>query len=436
LNMREVIRRKRDGKPLEEDVIRRVISGYVAGEIGDGPMAALLMAIWFRGLGAAETRSLTLAMAASGTTLDLSAVAGPKVDKHSTGGVGDTTSLVLCPLVAACGVTVPKMSGRGLDHTGGTIDKLEAIEGFDVNLSTERFVGQLQRVGLAVGAQTQDLAPADKLIYSLRDMTATVDSVPLIAASIMSKKLAGGADAVVLDVKVGRGAFMRDLEAGRRLAGTMVRLGRDTGLKTVAVLSRHDAPLGRAVGNALEVAEAVRTLRGEGPDDLTELCLRLGGIMLTLAGKAADAEQGRLLALEALRSGRALERFAAWVEAQRGDAGVVDHPDRLPQAPHVVEVTAGHAGCVQGVDALHVGMAALALGAGRTTKDAPVDPAVGITLAAVPGDPVARGDVLARIHARDRGLEEAAGLLRRAYSIGSRRPGAGGTAVLEVIGPE
>ena len=416
--MYDLILKKRDGGELSTAEIAFFIRGYVAGEIPDYQVAALLMAVYFRGMTFREMADLTAAIVDSGATCDLGAIPGIKVDKHSTGGVGDKTTLVLAPLVASCGVPVAKMSGRGLGHTGGTIDKLESIPGFRTDLGLADIVAQVREVGLAVVAQTGDLTPADRLLYALRDVTATVDSIPLIASSVMSKKIASGADAIVLDVKTGRGAFMRDEAEARALARAMVEIGRERGRRTVALVTGMDEPLGYAVGNALEVREALKVLRGDDPPaDLTALCRELAAYMVLLGGRADNLEAARLLVGRRLQSGAALETMRAWVRAQGGDPAVVDQPDLLPAAGARAEVRAAADGFVQTIDARLVGRAALALGAGRAVKDAVIDPAVGVVLRCKVGDRVAAGEVLARLHHHEKGVEEALALVRQAYVL-------------------
>lgn len=420
----ELIRRKRDGGELSPAEVRRLVAGFTAGEVPDYQMSALLMAVYFRGLSEAETAALTAAMVDSGRRLDLSGLPRPVADKHSTGGVGDKTTLVLAPLVAAAGVPVAKLSGRGLGHTGGTLDKLESIPGFNVSLDPDDFVRQVARVGLAVAGQTADLVPADARLYALRDVTATVDSIPLIAASVMSKKIAGGADAILLDVKVGRGAFVTDRARARELARMMIRLGRSFGRRVAAVLSAMDQPLGRAVGNALEVAEAVEVLGGGGPAEVRELCLELGTRLLLLAGAETEAARARRRLEALLDGGAARARLAALVAAQGGDPSVVDDPrGRLPRAPLQVPLPAPASGYVAGLDALAVGGAAVLLGAGRQRKGQPVDPAVGIVLHRKVGEAVREGEPLATIHARDAASAAAAAArLRDAYAISAFPP--------------
>jgi pyrimidine-nucleoside phosphorylase len=398
-------------------------------------MAAFLMAVYFRGLTAEETAALTLAMVRSGATLDLGPLAARAVDKHSSGGVGDKTSLVLVPLVASAGVPVVKLSGRGLGHTGGTLDKLEAIPGVRTTLSDAEVVAQAARVGCVIAGASRQLVPADQQLYALRDVTATVDSVPLIAASIMSKKIAGGARAIVLDVKCGRGAFMKTEAAARALADAMVAIGAQAGRRTVAVLSAMDAPLGRAVGNALEVREAIAALSGGGPADLVELCLVLGGWMLVLGGRTGTPEAGRRVLEDRLASGAALETFVAMVTAQGGQAAAVRDPERLPQAPVRAPVPAPRAGWVAAVDAEAVGMAAMRLGAGRARKEDAVDPAAGVVLERVVGDRVAPGETLAVVHARTQdAAARAVGEVAAAYALADSPP-VPRPLVLGVVGP-
>jgi pyrimidine-nucleoside phosphorylase len=412
----ELIQRKRDGEELADGELAEFVLAYARDEVPDYQMAAFAMAVYFRGLSDAETFTLTDAMIRSGETIELGRLLGRKVvDKHSTGGVGDKTSLAVGPIVAACGVPVGKMSGRGLGHTGGTIDKLESIPGFRVELSLDEFVAQVRDVGLAIVGQTAELVPADKKLYALRDVTATVDQVSLIAASIMSKKLAGGADAIVLDVKVGDGAFMKTLDEARVLARAMIELGRRAGREVVCLLTDMDQPLGSAVGNALEVREALATVRGEGPPDFTELVLDACARMLALSDLGVDEAEGRRRAEAAVADGSAAERWRRWIEAQGGDP----REEALPSAPVVRAVPAPAAGTVAALGAVRVGNAAVHLGAGRRTKDDSIDHAVGILCLKKRGEAVERGEPLAEIHARDeRSADEAAAELLAAYAIG------------------
>ncbi len=423
MRMYDLIMKKRNGGALTGQEIDYFVSGYTAGEIPDYQVSALMMAIYFRGMSQEETLALTLAMARSGQMLDLSGIRGVKVDKHSTGGVGDKTSLALAPMVAACGLAVAKMSGRGLGHTGGTIDKLESFPGFTTEISLETFLENVNRIGIAIMGQTADLAPADKKLYALRDVTATVDQMSLIASSIMSKKLAAGADAIVLDVKTGSGAFMKTLEDAVSLAREMVRIGKDAGRRTVAVVTDMDQPLGRAVGNALEVKEAIETLKGRGPEDFRELCMTLGTQMLLAGGAAREAGQAREMLAGALESGRALEKLARFVEAQGGDPGAVYDTDLLPRASLAVPVVSGESGYVTHIACEEVGICSLILGGGRETKESVIDLSVGLILNKKPGDPVERGEVLAYLHANDPGKAAEAGeRLLGAYRIGPKMP--------------
>ena len=415
----EAIQRKRDGAELSAEEIGELVLAYARDEVPDYQMAAFCMATYFRGLTAAETHALTDAMVRSGETVDLSVLGRRVVDKHSTGGVGDKTSIALGPVVAACGVPFAKMSGRGLGHTGGTLDKLESIPGFRIELGGDEFVRQVQDVGMAIVGQTADLVPADKKLYALRDVTATVDIIPLIASSIMSKKIAGGADAIVLDVKVGDGAFMKSVEEARELAGTMVELGRLAGRRVVCELTDMDQPLGRAVGNALEIHEVLDTLEGSGPPDLVELVLGAAAHLLALSDLDVDQAEGRRRAEEALASGAARDRYDRWVRAQGGDPS----REALPGAPVTAPVPAPAAGFVRAIATTAVGLAALHLGAGRIRKEDTVDHAVGVVCLAKRGDRVDAGQPLVEVHARDeasaaRAVEE----LRRCYRIGDEEP--------------
>lgn len=406
MRMIDIIEKKRNGKELATEEINFFVKGYTEGTIPDYQASALAMAIYFQDMSDREIADLTIAMVHSGETLDLSAIPGIKVDKHSTGGVGDTTTLVLAPLVAALGVPVAKMSGRGLGHTGGTIDKLESIQGFHVEITTDQFIDLVNREKVAIIGQTAELAPADKKLYALRDVTATVDSIPLIASSIMSKKIAAGADAIVLDVTTGAGAFMKNEEDAIRLAETMVRIGNHVGRKTMAVISDMSQPLGYAIGNALEVKEAIDTLKGEGPDDLTELVLALGSQMVVLAGKATTLEEARNMLKEAIASGAGLAKFKKFVANQGGDPSVIDHPEKLPQAKYAIDLPAITSGYVSQMVADQIGVAAMMLGAGRATKEDKIDFAVGIVLRKKVGDRVEAGEPLATIYANREAVED------------------------------
>jgi pyrimidine-nucleoside phosphorylase len=416
----DLIQRKRDGEELDAGDIAELVLGYARGDVPDYQLAAFCMAVFFRGLNAAETFALTDAMVRSGDTVDLGAELGRKVvDKHSTGGVGDKTSLAVGPIVAACGVPFGKMSGRGLGHTGGTLDKLEAIPGFRVELSRDEFVRQVRDVGMAIIGQTADLVPADKQLYALRDVTATVDNVSLIAASIMSKKIAGGADAIVLDVKVGDGAFMKSIRDARELAEAMLELGRRAGREVVCLLTDMDQPLGHAVGNALEVREAYATVTGDGPPDLTELVLDACAHLLARSDLGVDEAEGRARAENAVADGSAAGVWDRWVTAQCGDADV----DALPSAAVVRPVAAPRDGFVRRLGAIRVGIAALELGAGRATKADVIDHSVGIVCHAKVGDAVRVGGSLADVHAHDAAAaDRAAQAVLAAYEVGTERP--------------
>ncbi len=404
--MVDLIEKKRDGQELSAEEINYIIEGYTNGSIPDYQMSALTMAIYYKGMTEKERADLTMAMVESGDQIDLSEIEGIKVDKHSTGGVGDTTTLVLGPLVAAVGVPVAKMSGRGLGHTGGTVDKLESVTGFHVEIENSEFINLVNKNKLAVIGQSGNLTPADKKLYALRDVTATVDSIPLIASSVMSKKIAAGADAIVLDVKTGAGAFMKTLEDSRELAKAMVRIGNNVGRKTMAVISDMSQPLGYAIGNALEVKEAIDTLKGEGPEDLTELSLTLGSHMVYLAEKADSLSEARELLEKAIQDGSALEKMKVFLSAQGGDASVVDDPARLPQASYIFELEAREEGFVSEIVADEVGTAAMLLGAGRATKESEIDLAVGIVLKKKIGDKVNKGESLAAIHSNFENIDD------------------------------
>ncbi len=419
----ELIAHKRDGHRLSVAEIARIVGCFVDGSFADYQMSAWLMAVFFRGLDDEETVALTESMLHSGRVLDLSSVPGIKVDKHSTGGVGDKVSICLAPLVAACGVPVPMVSGRGLGHTGGTLDKLEAIEGFRTDLDVDAFARIVREVGTCMIGQTKEIAPADKRIYALRDVTATVECIPLIVASILSKKLAEGIDGLVLDVKVGRGAFMKDETHARVLAEALVRVGTRAGKRVVALLTDMDAPLGVAVGNAIETREAIDVLRGKGPADLVECTLLLGAEMLVMGNAAKTVIDARVKLERAIASGAAAAVMEKMIAAQGGDAKVVADPSRLALAPCVVAVPAPHDGYVQSVDALEIGLAAVTMGAGRTRADQAVDPGVGIAVLGRPGDRVSQGAPIAELYVRrpDDALR-IADRVRRAFDIGSERP--------------
>lgn len=423
MRMYDVIIKKRDGRELTKEEINFFVEGYTKGEIPDYQVSALMMAIYFRKMTERETYELTMAMADSGERLDLSAVHGIKVDKHSTGGVGDKTSLALTPMVAACGIPVAKMSGRGLGHTGGTIDKLKSFSGFTTALTTEQFINNVNTIGIAIMGQTADLAPADKKLYALRDVTATVDNMSLIASSIMSKKLAAGADAIVLDVKTGSGAFMKKEEDARALAEEMVKIGRNAGRETIAVISDMDQPLGYAVGNALEVKEAIDTLNGKGPEDFAELCLTLGSRMLLAGGKADTAEKAVEMLKGVIADGSALKKLAEFVEAQGGDAKLVYHPELLPQSSFQKQVLSPKEGYVSRIVCDEVGICSLVLGGGRETKESEIDLSVGLVLQKKVGDYVKEGEPLAVIHANDeKKAEEAERRFLAACTIAENPP--------------
>lgn len=398
MRMVDIIAKKRDGKELTTEEINFFINGYTAGDIPDYQASALAMAIFFKDMNDRERADLTMAMVNSGETIDLSEIQGVKVDKHSTGGVGDTTTLVLAPLVAALDIPVAKMSGRGLGHTGGTIDKLEAVKGFHVEISKEEFIDLVNRDKVAVIGQSGNLTPADKKLYALRDVTGTVNSIPLIASSIMSKKIAAGADAIVLDVKTGAGAFMKTDEDAIELAKAMVRIGNNVGRNTMAVISDMSQPLGYAIGNALEIQEAIDTLRGKGPEDLTELVMVLGSQMVVLAKKAKTLDEARKMLEDVIANGKALDKFKVFMKNQGGDESVVNHPERLPQAAYKIEVPAKTSGVVANIVADEIGVAAMLLGAGRATKEDTIDLAVGLMLHKKVGDRVEAGDSLMTIY--------------------------------------
>ena len=406
MRMVDIIEKKRDGQELTTAEINFFIEGYTKGEIPDYQASALAMAIYFQDINDRERADLTRAMVESGDTIDLSAIDGVKVDKHSTGGVGDTTTLVLAPLVASLGVPVAKMSGRGLGHTGGTIDKLESIAGFHVELTREQFIDLVNRDKVAVIGQSGNLTPADKKLYALRDVTGTVNSIPLIASSIMSKKIAAGADAIILDVKTGDGAFMKTQEDAEELAHAMVRIGNHVGRKTIAIISDMSQPLGFAIGNALEVKEAIETLQGKGPKDLTELVLTLGSQMVILAGKAKTSEEAKEMLLDAIHSGKALAKFKEFLANQGGDASIVDDLTKLPQAKYKIELPAKQSGYISRMVADEIGVASMILGAGRATKEDVIDLAVGLVLHKKVGDKVEEGESILTIYSNRENVED------------------------------
>ena len=414
----ELIKHKRDGGELSGDDIRRLVAAHGSGELADYQMTALCMAVFFQGMTPAETAALTDAMLRSGTVIDLSGVDRPKVDKHSTGGVGDKVSICLAPLVAACGAAVPMISGRGLGHTGGTLDKLEAIPGFVVGQDMAAYRRLVDEIGVAMIGQTAELAPADKRLYALRDVTATVESIPLIVASILSKKLAEGIDGLVLDVKAGRGAFMKTPEQARELAEALVAVGSEAGKKVSALLTDMNAPLGRTVGNAMETAEALEVLLGEGPDDLVELTVALGAEMLRVVDLVRTAEEGATKMRQAITDGSGARVMERMIEAQGGDPSVVESPGKLPSTDHTVDVLADAAGVVTGIDALEIGLSAVAMGAGRTRADQDVDHAVGIELCCRRGERVEASQPLAVLHVHDpEASDETAVRVRKAFTI-------------------
>lgn len=422
MRMVDLIQHKRDGGRLTREQLYFAVQGFTRGDIPDYQMSAFAMAVYFRGMDEEEIADLTMAMAGSGDVVSLTGIAGIKVDKHSTGGVGDKTSLIVVPLVAAAGVPVAKMSGRGLGHTGGTVDKLESIRGFRIELPNDQFVRNVNENKMALVGQSGNLAPADKKLYALRDVTATVNSIPLIASSIMSKKIASGADAIVLDVKVGSGAFMKSLDDAKQLASTMVSIGKSLKRRTIAVLSDMNEPLGTEVGNANEVAEAIQVLRGGGDARLREICMTLAAYMTVAGGAHSTYDDARRGLDELLRTGRAIETFRKFVEAQGGDPAIVDDPGLLPQAAVQVSVRAEREGFVQSIDAQTVGVTAMLLGAGRAKKEDAIDYSVGISLRKKVGDPVKFGDVIAVIHSNRENNRDIAERLLGAYTIGADKP--------------
>lgn len=422
MNMYSIIMKKREGKELTTEEINFFVEGYTDGSIPDYQASAFLMAIYFQKMNKRETADLTTAMVNSGQIIDLSPIEGIKVDKHSTGGVGDTTTLILGPIVAAAGAPVAKMSGRGLGHTGGTIDKLESFPGFSVDMEIDEFMNNVKDFGVAIGGQTADLAPADKKLYALRDVTATVDNISLIAGSIMSKKIASGADAIVLDVKTGSGAFMKEEKDAFALATEMVDIGTHVNRNTIGVVTDMDQPLGFAVGNILEVKEAIDTLKGNGPEDLTELCLTLGSHMLVLAEKAKDEVEAREMLKDIISSGKGLEKLKELVKAQGGDESLVDNPENFPTPSIVEPLLSETEGYVKGIVAEDIGVAALTLGAGRETKESEIDLSVGIILHKKIGDKVAKGEAIATIYANDEEKRQRCEeIVKNAYSIVSEK---------------
>lgn len=422
MRMYDLIMKKRNGRALTKDEIDYIISEYTKDNLPDYQMSALAMAIYFRGMTPEETANLTMAMARSGDMMDLAPIKGIKVDKHSTGGVADTTTLVLAPLVAACGAPVAKMSGRGLGHTGGTIDKLESIPGMRLELTEEEFIDKVNKYGLAIMGQTKNLTPADKKLYALRDVTATVDSIPLIASSVMSKKIAAGADGIVLDVKVGRGAFMKDIESAKELARLMVDIGASVGRKTVAHITNMDQPLGLAIGNSLEIIEAIDVLKGRGSKDLLEVCMALGADMLKIASVAGDDEEAKALLKDALDSGRALQKFRDFIKSQGGDERVVDDTSLLPRAKFIEQWVADRNIYIKDLMALDLGLVSMRLGAGREKKEDRIDFSVGIMLGGKVGDMIKKGEPIATIYANDKSkMEWAAGEIKK-YILLSDEP--------------
>lgn len=419
----DLIQKKRDKEALSKDEIEYMVRGYTNGNIPDYQMSAFLMAVYLNGMNEEEILNLTLAMADSGERLELDMIDGVKVDKHSTGGVGDKTTLIVAPIVAACGIPVAKMSGRGLGHTGGTIDKLESIPGYRTTISTDKFINNVNRIKIAIVGQTVNLAPADKKIYALRDVTATVESIPLISSSIMSKKLASGADAIVLDVKTGSGAFMKNENDAVALANEMVKIGRGAGKNTIAVVTDMNEPLGNAVGNALEVIEAIETLKGNGPDDLTEISVELAGHMIVAAGESKDIESARRLAKEMINSGKALGRFRELLKAQGGNTNVIEDYTLFPQADIIHEVKAEKNGYISRICTSDVGVTSLILGGGRETKESVIDLSVGIIMKKKIGDKVNKGDIIALLYANDKNkVKEAEEKLLSAYDFSDKKP--------------
>lgn len=422
MRMVDVIEKKRDGYALSKEEISFFVKGYVSGEIPDYQASALAMAIVFVGMNEEETANLTEAMMRSGEVFDLSKIAGIKVDKHSTGGVGDKTSLVLGPLVASCGAKVAKMSGRGLGHTGGTLDKMESVPGTSISLTQERFINQVNSIGIAIAGQTASIDPADKKLYALRDVTGTVESVPLIASSIMSKKLASGSDAILLDVKFGSGAFMKTIDSARELAKTMVKIGNSLHRDTAAILTDMDEPLGLAVGNALEVKEAIDTLQGHGPKDLVELVTIAGSIMLQQAKIASNQEEGEAMISNAISSKAGLNKLKELFASQGGDASYIDHPEKFPLALKQIEILSPTSGYISHIASLQIGLSSMQLGGGRATMDDVIDMSAGIVLNKKVGDKVEKGDVLAVCHTNKDGCDDVFNNVRKAFLIQDEKP--------------
>lgn len=422
MRMVDLIHKKKQGEELTQAEINFIVEGYTSGEIPDYQMSALLMAIYFKGMNKEETANLTLAFINSGEQVDLSEIKGIKVDKHSTGGVGDKVSLIVIPLVASTGIPVAKMSGKGLGHTGGTIDKLESIEGFKTNLSMNEFIHNVNTYKMAIAGQTANLTPADKKIYALRDVTSTLESVPLIASSVMSKKIASGADAIVLDVKVGSGAFMKSLDEARELAQTMVKIGKSLNRKAIAVITDMSQPLGHEVGNANEVREAIEVLQGRGSKDLTTVALTIASHMAVLGGTYSDFNNAYRELEKIINSGRVIDTFKQLVKIQGGNPEVIDNPDRLPQAKYHVEVKASQEGYVTAINAEAIGVSAMLLGAGRKKKDDPIDYSAGLTMVKKAGDKVNIGDLICLLHTNLKGHEEAENIVRSAYSFSDNEP--------------
>ncbi|MBM7453598.1 pyrimidine-nucleoside phosphorylase [Acholeplasma morum] len=420
MRMLDLIAKKRDNHVLSKEEIEFIVKGYTDGRIPDYQMSAFLMAVYFNGMTDQESTDLALCMMDSGDTFDLTDIRGIKVDKHSTGGVGDKVTLVLGPLVAACGAKFAKMSGRGLGHTGGTLDKLEAIPGYNIVLEEQAFKDQVNRIGIAVIGQSKNITPADKKMYALRDVTATVPSIPLIASSIMSKKLASGADAICLDVKVGNGAFMTDIEEAKKLATLMVQIGKLAGRSVKAILTNMDEPLGFGVGNSIEVIEAIETLKGKGPKDLESVVLEIGAFLLEDAGIASKEEAKKLL-IEKIENGEAFNKLVELVEAQGGDTSYIQNPDKFEKAKNIVPLKAKTSGYIESMTTIDIGIAAAYLGAGRETVDGIIDPAVGLVFEKKIGDYVSEGDVIAYIHANEKGLKEATRTLENAIVIGPKK---------------